>query len=70
MLRTSTPSSSSGVAEVGYALGDLGRYVHTKEYLQGLAIAVGFETVELRETVCREHHGVPVPAFLAAFRRP
>jgi predicted TPR repeat methyltransferase len=69
-VEAATPATTQAAAETGYVLHREGRYVHTKEYLQRLGATVGFQAVELRETVGREHNDTPVQAFLAAFRHP
>jgi predicted TPR repeat methyltransferase len=52
-----------------YRLQDTGRYVHARAYIESLAAASGFESVEVRATQGRENLGAPVAAYLVVLSR-
>jgi len=61
--------SSPPASSAGFQLHAKGRYVHSREYLTGIATKTNFEILDMRDGYCRENEGVAVASYDCVLRR-
>ena len=69
VLAFSCEKATADEAPNGWLIRKSGRFAHTREYVQVLAAAVGFEIVSYEDIVPRIEHGQPVSGHLFVLRR-